>query len=87
VAKPLLSIQTEGSISVERVAQPLKNKVATKVRNRLHTDKRTLLLRAGLNLRLKSESLRSTKAGLGKVDLYNALVYEYLSRKIDTSYD
>jgi hypothetical protein len=76
VAKPLLSIKTTGSISVERVAKPLKNKVATQERNRLSTDKRTLLLRAGLNLRLKRESLRSTKAGLGKVDLDNAFVYE-----------
>jgi hypothetical protein len=78
VAKPLLSIKTTGSLSVERVAKPLKNKVATKERNRLHTtDRRTsLLLRAGLNLRLKNESLRSAKAALGKVDLDNVLVYE-----------
>jgi hypothetical protein len=73
VAKPLLSIKTTGSLSDERVAKPLRNKVATKERNGLHTDKRTLLLRAdGLNLRLKSESLRSTKAALGKVDLDDA---------------
>ena len=82
VAKPLLSIKTTGSISVEGATKPLKNKVATKERNRLLTDKRTaLLLRAGLNLRLKSESLRSAKAAHekatpGKVDLDNALVYE-----------
>jgi hypothetical protein len=76
VAKPLLSIMTTGSISVERVAKPLKNKVATQEGNRLNTDKRTLLLHAGLNLRLKTEFLRSTTAALGKVDLDNALVYE-----------
>jgi hypothetical protein len=76
VAKPLLSIKTTGSISVERLAKPLKNKVATKERNRLDTDKRTVLQRAGLNLRLKSESLKSVKTALGKVDLENALVYE-----------
>jgi hypothetical protein len=77
VAKPLLSIKTTGSISFECVAKPLKNKVATQERNRLDTDKRTLLLRAGLNfLRLKSESLRSTKASLGRVDLDDDLVYE-----------
>jgi hypothetical protein len=76
VAKPLLSIKTTGSISVERVAKPLKNKVATKERNRLDTDKRAVLLRAGLNLRLKSESLKSAKTALGKVDLENALVYD-----------
>jgi hypothetical protein len=79
VAKSLLSIKTTGSISVERVAIPPKNKVATQERNRLDTDKRTLLLRAGLNLRLKSESLRSTKAGLGRVDLDDDLVYELLT--------
>jgi hypothetical protein len=58
------------------VAKPLKHKVATKERNRLHTDKRVLLLRAGLNLRWKSESMRSAKVAPGKVDLDNALVYE-----------
>ena len=41
---------TEGSISVERVAKPLKNKVLTKERNRLGTGRAELLLRAGLNL-------------------------------------
>ena len=50
VFKHLLSIRTEGSISVERVAKPLKNKVLTKERNRLGTGRAELLLRAGLNL-------------------------------------
>ena len=78
VAKPLLSIKTTGSISVERVAKPLKNKVAEKHRNRLDIDKRALLLRVGLNMRLQKESMRSVKAALGKavVDLNDDLVYE-----------
>ena len=33
IAKQLMSIRTEGSISVERVAKPLKNKVWTDERN------------------------------------------------------
>jgi hypothetical protein len=45
VAKPLLSIKTTGSISVERAANPLKNKIADKTRNRNSKDKRTVLLR------------------------------------------
>jgi hypothetical protein len=74
---PLSSVKTTGSISVERVAKPLKNQVATKdERNHLSTDKRTILLRVGLNLRLKTKSIRARKAALGKVDLDNVLVYE-----------
>jgi hypothetical protein len=73
-------MKTTGSISVERAAKPLKNKTANKHRHRLHTDKRAMLLRVGLNLRLKSESLRSVKALLGQVDLNDllndSLVYE-----------
>jgi hypothetical protein len=77
VSKPLLSITTIGSISVERVAKPLKkNKVANKHRNRLTIDKRTVLLRVGLNLRLKSESLRAAKATLGNDDPDDPLIYE-----------
>jgi hypothetical protein len=54
VAKPLLSMKTTGSISVERVAEPLRNRIADKTRNRNSKDKRTVLLRVlGLNLRLK----------------------------------
>jgi hypothetical protein len=55
VAKSLLSIKSTGSISVERAAKPMKTRVATKGRSRLSTDKRTILLRVGLNLRLKNE--------------------------------
>jgi hypothetical protein len=71
------STKTIGSISVERAAKPLKNKVSGKSRNRNSKDKRTVLLRVGLNLRLKRASLESLKAALGKVlDPNDALVYE-----------
>ncbi len=69
-----LSTKGTGSISVERVAKPLKNRVASKDRNRLSNDKRALLLRVGLNLRLKRESLQAMKAALGKS--LDPLVYE-----------
>ena len=52
VAKPLLSIRTTGSITVERVAKPLKNKVMSKDRAGVTTGKAEVLLRAGINLRL-----------------------------------
>ena len=67
-------MKTTGSISVERAAKPLKNKVAEKSRNRNSKDKRTVLLRVGLNLRLKRESLQAMKAALGKS--LDPLVYE-----------
>jgi hypothetical protein len=76
VAKPLLSIKTTGSNSIERVAKPLKRRVATKERNRLSNDKATMLLRAEMNLRLKKESFDSTKRTLGQANLDNQLVYE-----------
>ena len=50
VTTPLLSIRATGSIAVERVAKPLKNKVLTKARNSLELDKQETLLRVGLNL-------------------------------------
>ena len=41
-----------GSISVERVAKPLKNKVMTDTRANMKKGVAEVLLRAGLNLRL-----------------------------------
>jgi hypothetical protein len=61
IGKPLLSIRTTGSITVERVAKPLKNKVLTKERNRLNTESAAVLLRAGINLRLLSNMKVSVK--------------------------
>jgi hypothetical protein len=43
-------------------------------RNRKSTAKRALLLRVGVNLRLKKESLKSVKAALGMLDPDNPLV-------------
>ena len=51
IAKPLLSAHTVGSIAVERVAKPLKNKVS-KERNSIGVGRAEVLLRAGMNLRL-----------------------------------
>jgi hypothetical protein len=67
-------MKTIGSISVERAAKPLQNKVADKSRNRNSKDKCTVLLRVGLSLRLKRDSLKSVKATLGKA--LDPLVYE-----------
>ena len=53
--------RTPGSITVERVAKPLKNKVLTKERNRLNTESAAVLLRAGINLRLLSNMKVSVK--------------------------
>jgi hypothetical protein len=52
----------------------MKHRAATKERNHLSTDEQTMLLRVGLNLRLKNESFRSIKAALGEVELDNAFV-------------
>jgi hypothetical protein len=51
LAEPLLSLRTTGSITVERIAKPMKHKVLEKHRNRLGIVKAELLLRVGLNLR------------------------------------
>ena len=49
--EPLLSLRTTGSITVERIAKPMKHSVLEKHRNRLGIVKAELLLRVGLNLR------------------------------------
>ena len=56
VAKPLLSLRTTGSMSVERVAKPLKNFVHTTFRSRMTPGESSMLLRAGLHLRFLGEA-------------------------------
>jgi len=56
VARPLLSVRVTGSMTVERVAKPLKNRVMTKERSRLSSEKSSMLLRVGLNLRFLQAS-------------------------------
>ena len=58
----LLSItRSVGSISVERVAKPLKNKVLTKARNQLEDEKAELLLRVGLNLTFLAKANKAAR--------------------------
>ena len=51
IVLPLLSITLTGSVTVERVAKPLKNNVLTVLRSQMKDHKAELLLRLGLNLR------------------------------------
>ena len=76
VANPLLSMKTTGSISVERAAKPLKNKLATKERNIMSTETMSTLLRVGLNLRLKAEHLKKAEHQLQEP--HRELVYDSL---------
>mmetsp|Transcript_15917 Transcript_15917/g.23630 ORF Transcript_15917/g.23630 Transcript_15917/m.23630 type:complete len:271 (-) Transcript_15917:20-832(-) len=62
VAKPLLSMGTVGSMDVERMANPLKNTILTKKRNRLKDDTGVSLLRAHQNL----HHIMAAKKLLGK---------------------
>ena len=55
-AKKLLSMNTAGSIDVERMAKPLKNAVMAKTRCRAGLKYSEMLLRAGLNMRFLHES-------------------------------
>ena len=62
-ARPLQSVRITGSMTVERVAKPLKNKIMTKERAN-SSQKGAMLLRVGLNLRF----LQSFKAQLWDSD-------------------
>ena len=66
VAKRLLSMCTEGLISVERVAKPLKNKVMSDERNRLGDESAEVLLRAGINLHFLYHAKSELKVAAAK---------------------
>ena len=63
IALPLLSMKATGSITVERVAKPLKNGVLDPSRNRLAPMKQIMCLRAGLNINMKRMLQNKDKAG------------------------
>jgi hypothetical protein len=69
ILKPLLSMGTSGSITVERVAKPLKNYVLTKHRNKLGLERANMLLRLGLNLRFLAKQRGIHKGALLQVTL------------------
>ena len=64
IAHPLLSLRSTGSITVERVAKPLKNSVYTKERRSMLGGKSTVLLRAGLNLNFLAQAKLRLKENL-----------------------
>ena len=68
LAKPLLSLRTTGSMSVERVAKHLKVAVYTKLRNRLECGNKKMLLRTG-NLRFLSGMKVALKTTRSKFNL------------------
>ena len=50
-----MSLRTTGSITVERVAKPLKNYVFLKGQRRIDRQRASQLLRCGLNLKFLNE--------------------------------
>ena len=56
IGKPLMSLRSTGSMTVERAAKPMKNSVYTKFRRRLSPGRSSMLLRVGLNLRFLAET-------------------------------
>ena len=71
IAFRLTAMGTQGSICVERVAKPFKNKVMTKSRNKLARERARVLLRAGLNLRFLQRAKARIKAGDGEDPIVN----------------
>ena len=63
IARPLLSLRTTGSMTVERVAKPLKNFVYSKFRRRMSTGSSNLLLCTGLNLRFLAQAKLGMSSG------------------------
>jgi hypothetical protein len=59
VARPLLSVRITGSMTVERVTKPLKNKIMTEERANLSSDEGATFLRVGLNLHFLQHLRRS----------------------------
>ena len=64
VLQPLLSCRSTGSIAVERIAKPFKQRVLEKHRNRLGWEKAQLLLRVGLNLNFLMNNQQELKHGV-----------------------
>ena len=64
-ARNLMSLQSHGSITVERVAKPLKNAVWTKDRARADPGLACQLLRVGLNLRFLEKRSRDAASDAG----------------------
>ena len=64
ITRPLLSLRSSGSMTVERVAKPLKNSVYTKERRAMLGGKTAVLLRAGLNLNFLSQAKQCLKQNL-----------------------
>jgi hypothetical protein len=62
--KPLLSMGTSGSVSVERIAKPLKNYILNKHRNKLGLMRAHMCLQVGLNLRFLAKARGELKSDL-----------------------
>ncbi len=69
IIEPLLSVRSTGSITVERVAKPMKNDVLSKFRQRLGEERAEMCMRAGMNLGFLMNSraqIRSAKTSSNK---------------------
>ena len=69
ILKPLLSMGTSGSVSVERIAKPMKNYILNKHRNKLGLMRAHMCLRVGLNLRFLAKARGELKSDLDLEDL------------------